>query len=119
VEDNTVSARDDILGAIRAQRVRSAPRPSPYVPPPQSDLVTSFAERARTQFADVRALEKIEDIPATVSELLRGKNMPQEVHVAPDARLPQLAGIAMKQTVPGPNDAALTTASFVAFPSRI
>lgn len=107
-----MSARDNILGAIRAQRVRSAPRPPSYMPPVQSGLVASFAERARTLFADVRVLDSAADIPAIVAELLRNKSMPQEIHVAPDAWLPDLPGIATKQTPPGPNDAALASASF-------
>src|SRR6185437_5937287 len=47
VEGPAMSARDDILGTIRAQRVRGTDRPAQYVPPaPPADLVTTFAERA-------------------------------------------------------------------------
>lgn len=107
-----MSARDDILSAIRAQRVKSAPRPAAYVPPAQSNLVAAFAERARAQFADVRVLDSAQDIPSAISDLLRGKNMAQEIHVAPGANFDDFSGIATKQTPPGPDDASLTTASF-------
>ena len=108
-----MSARDDILGAIRAQRVKSAPRPAAYVPPvPNADLVAAFADRARASFADVRMLDGIDVIPATIVDLLRSKNIAREIHIAPDAWCPDMPGIAAMRTPPGPNDAALTTASF-------
>ena len=108
-----MSARDDILGAIRAQRVRSATRPASYVPPAGSDdFVTIFAERAAAVNADVRILNNASEIPVAIADLLRGKNFPAEVHIAPDAQAMDVGALTVKQTPPGPDDTALTTAPF-------
>jgi L-lactate dehydrogenase complex protein LldG len=111
VEGAFMSARDDILGAIRAQRVRSTPRPAQYqATPPPGDPVETFASRASAVFAEVRVLNSADEIPAAVADLLRAKNMAAEIHIAPGA--PELAALTVKRTPPGPNDATLTTASF-------
>lgn len=108
-----MSARDDILGAIRAQRVRSAARPASYVPPASpDDFVTIFAERATAVNADVRVLNNSGEIPAAIAEILRSKNLPAEIHIAPDAKGMDAGMIDVKRTPPGPDDAALTTAPF-------
>ena len=108
-----MSAREDILGAIRTQRVKSTTRPAPYVPPAApADLVAIFAERAAAVNADVRILKNAGEIPATIADLLRGKNLPAEIHIAPDAQAMDVGTRAVKRTPPGPDDTALTTASF-------
>jgi L-lactate dehydrogenase complex protein LldG len=108
-----MSAREDILGAIRTQRVKSTTRPAPYVPPAApADLVAIFAERAAAVNADVRILKNAGEIPATIVDLLRGKNLPAEIHIAPDAQAMDVGTLAVKRTPPGPDDTALTTASF-------
>ena len=108
-----MSARDDILGTIRAQRVRGTDRPAQYVPPaPPADLVTTFAERAAAINADIRILDSVREIPAAVADLLRGKNLPAEIHIAPGADAMELEALTVKRTPPGPDDAALTTAPF-------
>ena len=108
-----MTARDDILGAIRAQRVRSTPRPPQYQPTPvPGDPVDTFARRACAVAAEVRILDSAEEIPAAVADLLRAKNMAAEICVAPDAATPDLGAIAVKRSPPGPDDAALTTALF-------
>ena len=108
-----MSARDDILGAIRAQRVRGAQRPVQYQPaPPPGDLVETFARRASAVFAEVRILKDASEIPAAIAELLRAKNMAAEIHIAPDANAPDLGALTVKRTPPGPDDAALTNAPF-------
>ncbi|MGN6148100.1 MAG: LutC/YkgG family protein [Rhizomicrobium sp.] len=106
-------ARDDILSAIRDQRIKSAERPAQYVPPtPPSDPVATFAERARVVDADVRILNSTDEIAGAVADLLRGKNLPAEIHIAPDAQAMDTGAVAVKRTPPGPDDAALTTAPF-------
>jgi L-lactate dehydrogenase complex protein LldG len=108
-----MSARDDILGAIRAQRVRSAVRPASYVPPASaSDPVAIFAERAAAVNADIRILNNASEIPAAIADLLRGKNLPAEIHIAPDAQAMDVGALTVKRTPPGPDDATLTTAPF-------
>ncbi len=106
-----MNARDDILGAIRAQRVRSVPRPAQYQPaPPPGDLVEVFARRASAVAAEVRVLNGTDEISAAVADLLRAKNMPAEIHIAPDAAMPELGALTVKHTAPGPDDAALAFA---------
>jgi L-lactate dehydrogenase complex protein LldG len=108
-----MSARDDILGAIRAQRVRSTTRPNSYSPPPGTvDPVSAFVERATAVNAEVRVLNSTSEIPAAIADLLRGKNLPAEIHIAPDASAPELSSLTVKRTPPGPDDATLTTAPF-------
>jgi L-lactate dehydrogenase complex protein LldG len=108
-----MSARDDILDTLRERRIKSAPRPAQYVPPaPPSDLVTTFAEHARIVDADVRILNSSDEIAGAVADLLRSKNLPAEIHIAPDAPAPELSSLTVKRTPPGPDDATLTTAPF-------
>ncbi len=108
-----MNAREDILGAIRAQRVRSTPRPAQYQPAPLSgDLAEIFAQRASAVAAEVRFLTNAGEIPAAVADLLRARNMAAEIHVAPGASAIGLPSLIVKQTPPGPDDAALTTACF-------
>jgi L-lactate dehydrogenase complex protein LldG len=108
-----MSARDDILGAMRAQRVRSTPRPTQYQPaPPPGDPIETFARRASAAAAEVRILDSMEEIPAAVAALLRAKNMAAAIHIAPDANAPELGALTVKRTPPGPDDAALASAPF-------
>jgi L-lactate dehydrogenase complex protein LldG len=110
-----MSARDDILSTIRDQRVRSAPRPAPYHPPPQNDLVAAFIARASLANAEVRILRSEDDIPQAIAELLRSKNLPAVLH-APTGSKPVLwqsaPGLTIESTAPGSDDAALATAPF-------
>lgn len=108
-----MSARDDILGTIRAQRVRSTPRPASYVPPaPAADPVADFARRAGAVNTEVRILQNAGEIPAAIADLLRSKNLPAEIHIAPDAQAMDVGSLTVKRTPPGPDDAAITTAPF-------
>jgi len=62
--------------------------------------------------ADVRVVSSMKEVPAALADLLRGKNLPAEIHVAPDASAMDVSPLAVKRTPPGPDDAALTTAPF-------
>jgi L-lactate dehydrogenase complex protein LldG len=113
-----MSARDEILSAIRDCRMSSAPRPAPYAAPiPTSDLAALFAERAQSANADVRVLDSTADIPAAVADILRARNLPAIVHLAPESSLANLAwsdapGLTVERSAPGPDDAALARADF-------
>jgi len=113
-----VSARDDILSAIRDRRMTSAPRPAPYTAPiPASDLTALFAERAQSANADVRMLDSAADIPAAIADILRARNLPAVVHLAPESLLGNLAwrsapGLTVERSDPGPDDAALARADY-------
>lgn len=108
-----MSARDDILSAIRARRSKPATKPLPYNPPAHpADLLAQFAERAAAANADIRVLDSQNDIPQAIAEILRSRNLPAIVHVA-DASLEKFsAGMTIERTLPGPDDVALAIAPF-------
>jgi len=71
-----------------------------------------MAERATAVNAEVRVLDSADEIPTAIADLLRGRNLPAEIHVAPKAPAMDVGSLAVKRTPPGPDDAALTTAPF-------
>jgi L-lactate dehydrogenase complex protein LldG len=110
-----VSARDDILSAILAQRGKVAPAPPDCRPPSSDDLVLAFAERARLANAEVRFIDSEADAPQAIAELLRARNMPAVVHVPANASaLPwnSAPGLTLERDAPGPEDAAIASAPF-------
>ncbi len=109
-----MSGRDAILQSIRERQLVRAPKPDAYsAPKSEGDLAESFAKKLSVQFADVRMLDSMADVPAAIADVLRGKNMALSVHIAPDADLaPDLPGIAVLRMPPGQNDAAVTHAPF-------
>ncbi len=108
-----MSAREDILSAIRARRRRQPAKPLPYNPPaPSADLLAQFCERATAANADVRVLDSQNDIPQAIAEILRARNLPAIVHI-PDASLERFgSGLTVERTPPGPDDTALAIATF-------
>jgi L-lactate dehydrogenase complex protein LldG len=109
-----MSARDEILSNIRLRRRARTPHPAPYrAPPGADDLVAAFVEKAQAANTDIRVLDREEDIPAAVAELLRARNLAARIHLPPGS---DLAGIDWQldvaRTPPGPDDAAVTRAPF-------
>lgn len=113
-----MSARDDILGAIRERRVRTATRPAAFqVPELPKDAISHFIDRVRAAGAEVRQLKSIEDIPLAVSETLRDRNLPAIVHLPSDpagTSLPwdSAPGLSVESDAPGQDDAALSFAAY-------
>lgn len=114
-----MKARDAILAAIRAQRVSSAPRPSPFrVAALADDAATIFTAQATRAAAEVRRLKSLRDVPATVADVLRGRNMKAALHLPTNSPLEDLLhwdtapGLAREHTPPGPEDAAIALAPF-------
>ncbi len=107
-----MSAKDDILAAIRDRRVRTVPRPALYrAPAPAADMVAQFAERAAAAHAEVRVLESAAEIAAAVADILRGKNLPATIHVPPGSALDAYTGtLSVESGPPGPEDVALAEA---------
>jgi L-lactate dehydrogenase complex protein LldG len=104
-----VSARDDILGAIRARTRPAAPKPEAYrAPIAADDAVAGFMEKAQAVNAEVRVIGK-DDVAAAVADILRAHNLAQRVHIAPgsDIDLP----LEVVRTPPGPDDTAVTRVS--------
>lgn len=86
-----------------------------YRVPVPADPVQTFAERARTANAEVRFIETEADVPRTVADLLRARNLPAVVHVplnASDLPWDSAAGLTLKGDAPGPEDTAIAIAPF-------
>jgi L-lactate utilization protein LutC len=109
-----MSGRDEILQSIRSRRLVQAPKPEPYsAPKTEGDLAEAFAKRLSMWHTDVRMLNSMADVPAAIADVLRGKNMAQRVHIAPDSALGlDLPGIEVLREPPGQNDAAVTEVPF-------
>ena len=110
-----MSARNAILSAIRARRLVQAPRPGLYrAPKTDGDLTQSFVQKLSAQHADVRILDSLRDVPDAIADILRGRNMAAQIHIAPDSELValDLANLQIKREPPGQFDAAVTFASF-------
>ena len=109
-----MSGREDILSAIRARRVKTEARPSPYrAPAITDDLAAQFEKRATRTNAEVRRLASIADVPAAIADVLRQRNMKAAIHMpsGSDKLLWQSApGLMRESTPPGPDDAALAFA---------
>lgn len=126
-----MSARDAILSAIRARRVKTSPRPPVYKRPQSADdAVTHFIAQATRAASEVRSLARMQDVPAAIADALRSRNMKASVHLPENSPLVALAwdlapGLTRETTLPGPDDAAVTLAPFgisetgtLAYPAR-
>jgi L-lactate dehydrogenase complex protein LldG len=108
-----MSAREDILAAIRARRANTVPAPPPYRAPVIADRVQAFAERALLANAEVRFIAREAEAPQAIAELLRARNMPAVVHLPANASaLPwnSAPGLTLERDAPGPDDAAVAIA---------
>ena len=111
-----MSARDEILRAVRARRTRSVARPKAYARPGmQDEPMRRFIERAEAESAEIRFVKRLEDVPQEVADILRARNMAACIHCPPDVRIEGLnwpAELATKRDAPGPNDAAVAIAPY-------
>jgi L-lactate dehydrogenase complex protein LldG len=106
--------RDVILASIRSRRLVQTPKPAPYAAPKtQGDLAEAFAKKLSAQYADVRMLDSMAEVPAAIADILRGKNMAPTVHIAPEAGLAlDLPNVEVRREPPGQNAAAVSRAPF-------
>lgn len=106
-----MSARNDILGSIRARTRAPVPKPSPYrAQPIISDLVASFVAKAEAVSSEVRILEREDEIPAAIAEILRAHNLAARIHLPPDSDVTGLDALTVLHDPPGPDDTAVTRA---------
>jgi L-lactate dehydrogenase complex protein LldG len=111
--------RDRMLATIRAGVSRSptkdVPKPAPLVPQRGQlqgrALVDLFREQAEAAAATVVEVARAEDVPAAVAEYLRGRNLPPQIRLAPDARVQALdwKSQPMLETSSGASDGHDTT----------
>ena len=127
-----MSARDAILSAIRAQRVKSASRPPLYRRAQAvEDMATHFTAQATRAASEVRRLARMQDVPAAIAEALRSRNMKAAVHLPKNSPLNEslawdlAPGLERDTAPPGPDDAAVSLAPYgiaetgtLAYPAR-
>ena len=110
-----MSSRDTILHAIRSRQLLKTRKPGPYRAPKADGAPTeTFAAKLAAQFADVRMLDGIADVPGAIADILRGRNMAAKIHLPPDSELASLplCHVEISHEPPGRFDAAVTFASF-------
>jgi L-lactate dehydrogenase complex protein LldG len=97
-EESMSTDRERMLATIRAGVSRSAtkdaPKPAPLIPQRGQlqgrALVDLFRKQAEAASATVVEVARAEDVPAAVAEYLRGRNLPPQIRLAPDARVEAL-----------------------------
>jgi len=106
-----VNARDDILTSIRSRTRAAAPKPEPYrTPTIASDLVAAFVAKAEAANTEIRILERGDDIPTAIAEILRAHNLAARIHLPPDSDVTGLEALTILRDPPGPDDTAVTYA---------
>jgi len=106
-----VSARDDILDSIRARTRVAVPKPLPYrAQPITSDPVASFVAKASAVNTEIRILDREDEIPAAIAEILRAHNLAARVHLPPNSDVTGLGALTVLRDPPGPDDTAVTRA---------
>ena len=102
-------ARDDILASIRSRTRTAAPKPEPYrAPRITSDLVTAFTVKAQAVNTEIRILEREDEIPTAIAEILRAHNLAARIHLPPNSDVTGLDTLTILRDPPGPDDTAVT-----------
>lgn len=107
-----MSAREDILRSIRSRKLAALSRPAAYARPAEGDAVDRFIACADAANATVHVLDALADVPASVSKILRARNLAAAVHIPEDAELGALQWdrVDVSHAAPGPDDAAVSMA---------
>ena len=106
-----MSAREDILGSIRARTRTSVPKPQPYrAPTITSDLVAAFVAKAEAVNTEIRILEHEGEIPTAIAEILRAHNLAARIHLPPNSDVTGLDALTILRNPPGPDDTTVTRA---------
>jgi L-lactate dehydrogenase complex protein LldG len=106
-----VSARDEILTSIRLRTRPAASKPEHYrAPTIASDLVTAFVAKAETVNTEIWILEREDEIPTAIAEILRAHNLAARIHLPPSSDVTGLDALTILRDPPGPDDTAVTRA---------
>ena len=106
-----MSARDHILTSIRSRTRPAAPTPGSYrAPAIASDLVAAFTSKAESVNTEVRILEREDEIPSAIAEILRAHNLAARIHLPPNSDVTGLDALTVLRDPPGPDDTAVTRA---------
>ena len=104
-----MSARDDILTSIRSRTRAAAPKPEFYrAPAIASDLVAAFVAKAEALNTEIRILEREDEIPIAIAEILRAHNLAARIHLPPNSDVTGLDALTILRDLPGPDDTAVT-----------
>jgi L-lactate dehydrogenase complex protein LldG len=104
-----VSARDDILTSIRSRTRPATSKPEPYrAPTITSDLVAAFVSKAEAVNTEIRILERDDEIPTAIAEILRAHNLAARIHLPPNSDVTGLDTLTVLRDPPGPDDTAVT-----------
>jgi L-lactate dehydrogenase complex protein LldG len=87
--------RERMLAAIRAgvshSPTRNTPKPEPVIPQRGQvsgrALVELFRAQAESAAATVTEVASAADVPAAIADYLKGRNLPAQLRLAPDARI--------------------------------
>jgi L-lactate dehydrogenase complex protein LldG len=107
-----MNARDDILSSIRSRTRPKADKPEPYrAPTVNSNLITTFAEKAQAANAEIRILEGEAEIPEAIADVLRSHNLAARLHMPPLSDIANMDWrMDIQHSLPGPDDATVTRA---------
>lgn len=106
-----MSARDEILGSIRSRTRAAVPKPEPYrAPAITADLVAAFVAKAEAVNTEIRILEREDEIPTVIAEILRAHNLAARIHLPPNSDVAGLDALTILRDPPGPDDTAVTYA---------
>jgi len=75
-----------------------------------SDLVASFVAKASAVNTEIRILDREDEIPAAIAEILRAHNLAARVHLPPNSDVNGLDALTVLRDPPGPDDTAVTRA---------
>ncbi|HEX4160710.1 MAG TPA: LUD domain-containing protein [Rhizomicrobium sp.] len=119
-----MNAREEILSAIRARRASPGTAGLPAKdgwdargPKTNDDNLAHFTRRAKAAAAQVNVLGSTEEIPATVADALRSRNLPAIVHLPPDSLLEEISwssapGLSVVRNIPSGDDVAVAIACY-------
>lgn len=108
-----MSAREDILQAIRSHKPNAQPSPAPYLRKFDSDRTHAFISRARAANTTVIVLNTPDEALAAISQLLRERNLTAKVHFPETSELEKFdwkIALEISHAPPGPDDAAVSIA---------
>jgi L-lactate dehydrogenase complex protein LldG len=108
-----MSARDDILAAVRRRGEVTAP--PGYAPPPIADPIGNFVTRARNSHAQVHRVRTDSEIPEAVLALLSAAGAAMRVHLPRKSALRDLPwhrvpALELSDATPGQKDSAIALA---------
>jgi L-lactate dehydrogenase complex protein LldG len=97
--------------SIRSRTRASVPKPEAYrAPTVTSDLVAAFVAKAEAVNTEIRILEREDEIPTAIAEILRAHNLAARIHLPPNSDVGGLDGLIILRDPPGPDDTAVTRA---------